>query len=116
MLGRYEEALASFDRALALTPDQADTWAIVVALYSLDRYEEALASFDRALALSPDHTDTWTNRGNALYSLVATKRRWRALTGRWRSAGGPRGNATRLVATKRHWRALPSAGTYTRPG
>ena len=71
-LGRYEEALASYDQALAVTPDHADTWIHRgCALYSLDRYEEALASFDRVLALTPDHADTWFNRCSTLDRLWA---------------------------------------------
>ena len=52
-LGRYEEALASYDRALALAPDlgpahhnRGSTYAV------LNRNEEALASFDKALSLT----------------------------------------------------------------
>ena len=57
-LGRLDEALASYDRALATQPDYAD--ALVnrgVTLHDLKRFDEALASYDRAIALRPDHAD-----------------------------------------------------------
>ena len=51
---RYEEALASYDRAVALRPNHADAHNNRgQVLRELERYEEALASYDRALALRP---------------------------------------------------------------
>jgi tetratricopeptide (TPR) repeat protein len=50
---RPEEALASFDRAIARAPGLADAYLNrVAALCDLDRHEEALASADAALALA----------------------------------------------------------------
>ena len=41
---RYDEALASFERVLALKPDYVDTWSNHGAtLNELKRYDEALA-------------------------------------------------------------------------
>jgi tetratricopeptide (TPR) repeat protein len=54
--GRYQEALADFDRAVALHPDYG--WALAhrgETFFLMDRYEEALADFDRAIALQPDY-------------------------------------------------------------
>jgi tetratricopeptide (TPR) repeat protein len=54
-LGRNEEAVESYDRALALAPDVIEDWlSRGVALIALGRYEDAVASFDRVLALKPD--------------------------------------------------------------
>src|SRR5262249_15465386 len=48
-------ALASYDRALAIKPDDADAlYNRGIALRSLKRFEEALANYDRALAAKPD--------------------------------------------------------------
>ena len=48
------EALASYDRALALRPDYAEAFNNrAVALCSLKRFAESLADCDRALALRP---------------------------------------------------------------
>jgi tetratricopeptide (TPR) repeat protein len=54
--GRYQEALADFDRAVALHPDYG--WALAhrgETFFLMDRYEEALADLDRAIALNPDY-------------------------------------------------------------
>ena len=49
-LKRFEEALASYDRALKLRPDYADALSNRgVTLHELKRFGEALASYDRAL-------------------------------------------------------------------
>jgi tetratricopeptide (TPR) repeat protein len=69
-LGRVEEALASFERALVLNPhyldalrNQADT------LLGIKRFEEANGSYDRAITLSPDAADLFLKRGHALTAL-----------------------------------------------
>ncbi|MGK7907510.1 MAG: tetratricopeptide repeat protein, partial [Synechococcus sp.] len=52
--GRYEEALADYNRAIELNPD--DAWAIGSrgqAYRAMERYDEALEDFTRALELDP---------------------------------------------------------------
>ena len=67
---RLEEALASYDRAIALKPDysrgsqQSRHYAT-----GLKRLEEALASYDRAIALKPDYAEAYNHRGLALQQL-----------------------------------------------
>ena len=69
-LKRYDEAVASYDRAIALQPDHAAAhFNRGTALLEVKRHDEALASFDRALALRPDFADAYLNRGNALQAL-----------------------------------------------
>ena len=69
-LGRYEEALASYDQALKLQPDYLEAWHNRGnVLLNLGRYEEALASYDQALKIQPDAHEAWHNRGNALLNL-----------------------------------------------
>ena len=54
-LGQYTEALACFDQAVALNPDDASAWNNRgIILGELGRYSEALACFDKAVALNPD--------------------------------------------------------------
>ena len=49
-LKRFEEALASYDRALKVRPDFAEAlFNRGDTLHELGRFEEALASYDRAL-------------------------------------------------------------------
>ena len=69
-LGRLEEAIACYDKALALKPDYAEACNNRGnALQMLRRYDEALASYDRALVARPDHAETLNNRGVTLYEL-----------------------------------------------
>ena len=65
-----EEALASYERALALMPDFAGALnGRGNALLDLKRPEEALASYDRALEHQPDYLEALNNRGNVLLHL-----------------------------------------------
>ena len=60
-VGRHEDALASFDRALALDPDYADAHNNRGNAYlELNRPGDALAGYDRALALKPDSPTRWS--------------------------------------------------------
>ncbi|MDC0834712.1 tetratricopeptide repeat protein, partial [Geitlerinema sp. CS-897] len=69
-LGRNEEALESYDRALELKPDYYQAWGNRSSvLGNLGRYEEALESCDRALELNPDVYLAWFNRGSVLGNL-----------------------------------------------
>jgi protein O-GlcNAc transferase len=69
-LNRYDEALASYERALAIQADDSDTLnRRATALHALKRHEEALVSCDQALAIKSDFADAWNNRGNALLDL-----------------------------------------------
>ena len=68
-LGRHDEAIGSFDRALAIRPT-SDGWNNRGAsLQSLKRWREALDSFNAALSLKPDYAPVWVNRGSVLQSL-----------------------------------------------
>ncbi len=68
--GKFAEALASYDLALALKPDVArilDNRG--TALRMLGRLQDALVSHDRAIALDPKQAITHVNRGSALARL-----------------------------------------------
>lgn len=66
-LGRYEEALIAYDRAIALDEDNAWAWSRKGrALRSLHRLEEALACYDRSLSLQPSYAAAWNGRGIVL--------------------------------------------------
>ena len=69
-LDRRQEALQTFDRALALAPGYPDAWCNRGnTLQDMGRLEEALASYDRALSLKPDFALALNNRGNVLQKL-----------------------------------------------
>jgi hypothetical protein len=61
-LGRFTEALASYDRAIALGPDRTEAFNNRgVALKELRRIPEALASYHQAQQLAPDYADAHWN-------------------------------------------------------
>jgi tetratricopeptide (TPR) repeat protein len=67
---RFDEALASYDRALAVQRDHAGALCNRgVTLHELRRFDEALASYDRALAMRPDYAEALFNRGITLLEL-----------------------------------------------
>jgi tetratricopeptide (TPR) repeat protein len=69
-LEQWEEALASYEQALALHPAFAAVYFNRGnALQSLQRMDEALASYNQAIAIQPDYHDAWLNRGNLLVGL-----------------------------------------------
>ncbi|PKL70830.1 MAG: hypothetical protein CVV30_05665 [Methanomicrobiales archaeon HGW-Methanomicrobiales-1] len=70
-LGDLEKAIALFDKALVLEPENDMVWVLRGSLLSeLGRYPEALASYDKALAIRPDYDVAWYNRGMALRKLA----------------------------------------------
>jgi tetratricopeptide (TPR) repeat protein len=68
-LNRHQEALASYDRSLALQPDADTLNNRAIALQALSRFQEAVFAYDGVLAAKPDHAQAWSNRGNALQEL-----------------------------------------------
>jgi tetratricopeptide (TPR) repeat protein len=69
-LKRHEEAIAHFERVLALQPGLAEAHAdIGNALVALKRHEEAIERYRRAIAIRPRFADAHNNIGNALVIL-----------------------------------------------
>ena len=57
-LKRFEEALASYDRAITAPAGLCGGLSSRgVALHEFDRLEEAVTSYDRAIAVRPDDAD-----------------------------------------------------------
>ena len=66
-LGRLDEAISCFDRALSIDPQDAMAWNNKgAALKTLGRHEEAIACFEKALAFDPQHAMAWHNKGVVL--------------------------------------------------
>ncbi|REJ47589.1 MAG: tetratricopeptide repeat protein [Microcystis flos-aquae DF17] len=66
----YEQAIASYDKALEIKPDYHEAWNNRgIALGNLGRFEQAIASYDQALEFKPDYHEAWNNRGIALRNL-----------------------------------------------
>jgi len=70
MLGRHEEAIACYDKALELNADFAQAMLNKgVALFSLGRAKESVEWYDRALKANPKLESAWTNKGVAMKAL-----------------------------------------------
>jgi tetratricopeptide (TPR) repeat protein len=66
----YEEAIASYDKALQFKPDKNDAWYNRGnALLFLGKNEEAITSYDYFIFIKPDHYEAWNNKGVALFNL-----------------------------------------------
>jgi protein O-GlcNAc transferase len=69
-LGKPDEALKQFDRALRLNPNVAQTWNNRGTVFNdLKRFENAIADFDRAISLDPQYADAHCNKGKSLLAL-----------------------------------------------
>ncbi|XWK91276.1 MAG: tetratricopeptide repeat protein [Phormidium sp.] len=63
-LGRLEEAIASYDKALELQPDKYQAWHNQgQILRRLGRFQEAIGNYDDvAIELKPDYAIAWYNK------------------------------------------------------
>src|SRR5262249_48299830 len=69
-MARYQQALESFDCAIAIAPDYAEAhYNRGNALRALSLPDLALKSYERALTLKPDFVDDYYNRGSILHEL-----------------------------------------------
>jgi Flp pilus assembly protein TadD len=70
LLGRLDEAEASYTQAIALKPDYAEPHNhLGITLQKLGRLDEAEASYKKAIAFKPDLADAHYNLGNTLKEL-----------------------------------------------
>ena len=69
-LGKYEEAISWFDKALKVDPKNVDAlYNKGVALDNLGRYEEAISWYDKALEVHSNDVNALNNKGTALHHL-----------------------------------------------
>jgi len=69
-LGRSEEAIASFHRALRLKPDYADVYMrLGMALNGAGKQDDAITSFRKAIEIQPGNSVMHNNLGIALNSI-----------------------------------------------
>lgn len=67
---QYEEAIASYDKALRLKPDFSQAWFNRASiLYQVGKYRESLISYERALQINSDDHEAWQSRGDVLGHL-----------------------------------------------
>lgn len=70
-LRRFDEAVASYDAAIALDPEYAEApYNRGNALQELGRFDDALASYDRAIAIRPRYTPAHFARGALMKELT----------------------------------------------
>ena len=64
---RYDDAIAAYDRAIALNPELYEAWFTKAStLMIVQRYEEASRAYQFATQLKPESYDAWVGQGNAL--------------------------------------------------
>jgi tetratricopeptide (TPR) repeat protein/tRNA A-37 threonylcarbamoyl transferase component Bud32 len=69
-LGRDDEAICCYDKALGFAPRLARAWGNKgLSLHRLGRIEEALRHQDKALELDPQDALAWNNKGICLASM-----------------------------------------------
>ena len=69
-LGKPQEAIACYDRALEINPGYAKVWNNKgAALNDLGKLQEAIDCYDRALEINPMDASIWYNKGTALNKL-----------------------------------------------
>ncbi|NJO43739.1 MAG: tetratricopeptide repeat protein [Cyanobacteria bacterium CRU_2_1] len=69
-LAQYDEALACFEWAISLQPDNFAAWVFRgVMLIQLEQFDEALKSCDRAIEICPTHSEAWVFRGVTLHRM-----------------------------------------------
>lgn len=69
-LQRYEDAVAAYEKLLALRPHYAEGhYQCGACLYRLGRYEEALPRFTRSTELDPTHAEAYLVKGICLLHL-----------------------------------------------
>lgn len=69
-LGRFEEAIACFDKAVEIEPQYSHAWSNKgVVLYQLGRNNDALKCFEAALSIDSNDAMAWCNAGNVLSTL-----------------------------------------------
>lgn len=70
-LGRPEDAVASYLKALAIKPDYAEAHGNMgTALLELERLDDAVASYRKTLVIKPDYAEAHCKMGNALMKLL----------------------------------------------
>ncbi|HEY9670997.1 MAG TPA: tetratricopeptide repeat protein [Waterburya sp.] len=63
-LGQFEEALASYNKAIEIKPDFYEAWiSRGFVLANLGHYQDALTASNTAVKIKPDYPEGWYNQG-----------------------------------------------------
>ena len=69
-LGLYDLAIANYDKAIQLKPNEAEAYHNRgVAKYNLGEYFAAISDYDKVIQLKPDYAEAYYNRGIAKGTL-----------------------------------------------
>jgi serine/threonine protein kinase len=69
-LGKYQEAIACYDKAIEINPGFADAWHNKTnSLEKLGKDQEVIACYDKALEINPGFVEAWVNKGFFLSKL-----------------------------------------------
>lgn len=69
-LGKIQEAIACYDKALEIEPNYVSSWLNKgIILNECNRHSEAIICFDNAIRIDPLFPKAWYSKGNALYRL-----------------------------------------------
>ena len=72
--GKFEEAIAAFNKALLIKPDYVEAHNNMGAVFQVQgKFEEAIAAFNKALLIKPDYAEAHYNFGIALQALGKLK-------------------------------------------
>jgi tetratricopeptide (TPR) repeat protein len=75
-LNNYDEAVASFDAALKIDPEDTEVWTQrSIALYYLGKYDEAIRNLDAAKSLDPQNASIFENMKNRMLQNLNTRSR-----------------------------------------
>jgi len=106
-IARYNQAILSFDRAIALKPDLVDAYLLRGKSYVGNAEpEKALGDFSKVIELRPSDPTGWVERGaaylevNKFQAAIADASRAIAVNSAQASAYNLRGSAMRKMATR----------------
>ncbi len=68
-LGKYDDAIYCYNKALELDPLYTDAWYNKgLALKNMEKYDDAIYCYNKALELDPLYTDAWSSKGDTYYN------------------------------------------------
>ena len=77
MLGRYDEALAAFDRAILINSSYAEPWYNRGAVHDLQGdYNSAIQDYNRAIEIKPSYQKALINKNNDIDIITDTWPDW----------------------------------------
>ena len=61
-LGRYDEAIQAFDKAIEINPQLSIAWGNKgLALEKISKYDDAIKAYDKTIEINPKHAEYETN-------------------------------------------------------